>query len=259
MNCKESQELRHAYADGELDLVHNVEIEKHIGGCDACTQDYKNLGTLRSAIRSDDLYFKAPPGLRNRVRSVIRVEEKPAPVSGPAFSWAWLKWGFSLAGTAVAACVVTAILLAPSADDRLADEITAGHVRSLMANHLTDVPSSDQHTVKPWFDGKMDFAPPVVDLKDHGFPLIGGRLDYEQNRSVAALIYQRQKHFINLFIWPAAGAAALEEKSFTRNGYNLIHWTAGGMTFWAVSDLNGAELHDFAELIKGHAVPASPH
>src|SRR5882724_12922862 len=221
MNCKETQELRHAYADGELDLVRNVEIETHIAGCDACAQDYKTLRTLRSTINSSDLYFKAPPGLRNRVRSAIRVEDKTADTPGPAFSWAWLKWGFSLAGTAVAACVVTAILLTASADNRLADDITAGHVRSLMASHLTDVPSSDQHTVKPWFDGKLDFAPPVVDLKDHGFPLAGGRLDYFGNRPVAALVYQRQKHFINLFIWPATGAAA-EEKTYIRNGYNLI-------------------------------------
>lgn len=127
-----------------------------------------------------------------------------------------------------------------------------------MANHLTDVLSSDQHTVKPWYDGKVDFAPLVVDLKEHGFPLFGGRLDYLENRPVAALVYQRQKHFINLFIWPATNAAPLEKKTFIRKGYNLIHWTDAGMTFWAVSDLNSSELHDFEELIKGHAAPSIP-
>jgi len=257
MNCQESRELKHAYSDGELDLVRSVEIEKHVGDCEACARDYQNLRTLRSAIGSSDLYFKPPAGLRNRVRSAIRGKEKSTDAAGPVFSWVWLKWGLSLTGTALTACVVTAVLLTASADDRLADEITASHVRSLMATHLTDVPSSDQHTVKPWFDGKLDFAPPVVDLKDHGFPLAGGRLDYFGNRPVAALVYQRQKHFINLFIWPATGAAA-EEKTYIRNGYNLIHWNAAGMTFWAVSDLNRDELHDFAESIKNQASPATP-
>src|SRR5260221_855018 len=217
MNCQESRELKHAYSDGELVLGRSVEIEKHVGDCEACARDYQNLRTLRSAMSSSDLYFKSPPGLRNRVRSAIRGEKKNTDAPGPLFSWVWLKWGLSLTGTALTACVVTAVLLTASADDRLADEITASHVRSLMASHLTDVLSSDQHTVKPWFDGKLDFAPPVVDVRDHGFPLAGGRLDYFGNRPVAALVDQRQKHFINLFIWPAANVTKAEEKNYIRN------------------------------------------
>jgi anti-sigma factor RsiW len=259
MNCQESRELIHAYSDGELDLVRSVEVEKHVGHCENCAQDYNNLRTLRSAIGSSEMYFKSPPGLRNRVRSAIRAEEKSADAPGPLISWVWLKWGFSLAGTALTACVVTAVLLTASADDRLADEIAAGHARSLMADHLFDVPSADPHTVKPWIDRKLDFAPPVVDLKEHGFPLVGGRLDYQVSRPVAALVYQRQQHVINLFIWPAANTAAVEEKTFIRRGYNLIHWTAAGMTFWAVSDLNRNELHDFEQLIKGQAAPVVTH
>ncbi|HEU0048664.1 MAG TPA: hypothetical protein VFQ43_13795, partial [Nitrososphaera sp.] len=117
-------------------------------------------------------------------------------------------------------------------------------------SHRTDVISSDQHTVKPWFDGKLDFAPTVKDFSTQGFPLIGGRLDYLNNRAVAALIYQRQKHYINLYIWPAEQSNAASEVATKRQGYNLLHWTNSGMTYWAISDLNGVELHEFARLLQ---------
>ncbi|MBA3356983.1 MAG: anti-sigma factor [Pyrinomonadaceae bacterium] len=119
-----------------------------------------------------------------------------------------------------------------------------------MANHLTDVPSSDQHTVKPWFDGKLDFAPPVTDLTAQGFPLVGGRLDYISNRPVAALVYQRRQHFINLFIWLSTNDSESGNKIMTRQGYNLIRWNQSGMTYWAVSDLNLNELQEFAQAVQ---------
>ena len=139
-----------------------------------------------------------------------------------------------------------------SSDELLAQELVSNHVRSLLlgGSHLTDVLSSDQHTVKPWFDGKVDFAPPVKDFSSQGFPLIGGRLEYLNNRAVAALIYQRQKHYINLYIWPAEQSNATSEVGTKRQGYNLLHWTNSGMTYWAISDLNGVELHEFARLVQ---------
>ncbi len=167
----------------------------------------------------------------------------------------WRSWAVPCLA-AVALVTGTMLWLTPrvsrrSQDDLLAQAVLASHVRSLMAAHLTDVPSSDQHTVKPWFDGKLDFSPPVQDLSKEGFPLVGGRLDYLEDRPVAALVYQRRKHFINLFIWPALKDA--KQQTVMRQGYNLFHWTQSGMTYWAVSDVNSAELQEFVRLVQGQS------
>jgi anti-sigma factor RsiW len=167
--------------------------------------------------------------------------------------WRWLSIPVSLAFVAIMIWAFEPVLTGPFRNDFLTQEIISSHVRSLMADHLTDVASSDQHTVKPWFNGKVDFSPPVKDLADHGFPLVGGRLDYIANKPVAALIYHHRKHFINLFIWPSKEGLNLGEKTVTHQGYNLIHWNKSGMTYWAVSDLNDSELQEFVQLIQSQA------
>jgi anti-sigma factor RsiW len=164
--------------------------------------------------------------------------------------WRAMAFGLPAALTAVIALSIVPFLRRPMTADLLVDEIVSGHVRSLMADHLTDVASSDKHTVKPWFDGKVDFSPAVVDLADHGFPLVGGRLEYLGNRSVAALVYARQKHFINLFVWPSSHEERPDALKSPQHGFNVIHWDGSEMTYWAVSDLNPAELGEFAELLK---------
>jgi anti-sigma factor RsiW len=249
MSCTEPRELLHAYLDRELDLAGSLEMERHLRECATCSQAYEAQRRLRTEIATDQHYFKAPPALRKRIRKAVRSEAR----DDWAFPWRWLSLAAPVALAAVLALSFLPRLGQPGASDLLVDDIVSGHVRSLMVNHLTDVASTDQHTVKPWFDGKLDFAPAVVNLADHGFPLVGGRLDYLGSRPVAALVYGRQRHFINLFVWPAAAGTGGPDRTLTRHGFNLIHWSASGMTYWVVSDLNPAELGEFAELVRQRA------
>jgi anti-sigma factor RsiW len=176
-----------------------------------------------------------------------------------------LRWAGAFA--VLALCAVTAWQLLPglrgpapgrTGDQQLAAEVLTSHVRSLEANHLMDVISTDQHTVKPWFDGKLDFSPPVEDLASDGFPLVGGRLDYLEGREVAALVYQRRKHFINVFVWPgAAGSSSASQTIAPRQGYNLMRWSRGGFQFWAVSDVSAADLAEFVRLLESRTAPES--
>jgi anti-sigma factor RsiW len=246
VNCREAHNLIHAYCDGELDLTHSLEVESHLSTCQECSRERQNLQVLKTALKDPALYFKAPASLRRQVLSQTRRVEPRARV------WSW-NWFAPLAVATAATCLVLFLagnFAGPSSQERLAQEITASHIRSMMAGHISDVASSDQHTVKPWFDGKVDFAPPVKDLARQGFPLSGGRLDYIDGHPAAALVYLRQKHIINLFIWPTNAANAAPGAPITRNGYHLFHWVASGMSFWAASDLNEKELGEFVDLFQ---------
>ena len=265
MNCEEAKKLMDGYLDGELDPIANQKIEEHLRECRNCDQAYKAHGSLIRAIGNGTPYYKAPAKLRERIQSSLREEIAKEPVRNvvedfpPLFPtgqrrtvpspipWNWL----ALAAAIIFAAIITFNLMPrlqrPGSDQFLATQLIASHARSLMANHLTDVASSDQHTVKPWLDAKLDFAPPVVDLSSEGFPLIGGRLDYLDNRAVAALVYERRKHFINLFVWPAASDASKAPKTITRQGYQLLHWADLDFNYWAVSDVNVNDLQTFRQ------------
>jgi anti-sigma factor RsiW len=192
--CQEAHKLIHPYLDGELDLVRSLEIEAHLKDCQTCAQTYNELRSLHSAISDTALRFEPPAALRNRVRLAVRdeseVTNRPLRVS-----WRWMIPAMA-AIVVIVALSFLALQNRPSTSDLIAQEIVSSHVRSLMEKHLTDVPSSDQHTVKPWFDGRLDFSPPVKDLASAGFSLVGGRLDYFGNRPVAALVYQHRQHYL---------------------------------------------------------------
>ncbi len=252
MICQTAQEFIHAYVDGELDLARTLEVEQHMQECQVCAIAYRSQTALRSGFKDASLYYSAPRKLEKRIRSSLR-READSEVSRRSFGWRWLPIGVAATLVLLLALVIWRTLpgLRHPGDELLAQEIVSNHVRSLqLESHHTDVISSDQHTVKPWFDGKLDFAPTVKDFSTQGFPLIGGRLEYLNNRAVAALIYQRQKHYINLYIWPAEQSNAASEVAAKRLGYNLLHWTSPGMNYWAISDLNGVELHEFARLVQ---------
>ena len=253
MNCPRTQELIHGYVDGELDLARNMEVEQHMEECQACVRVFRNQTTLKSALKAGSLYHDAPDRLKKRIQSSLRKEAK-SEVRSRAFGWGWAAIGASLALILLIALGVWNFVpwsRVPGGDELLAQEIVTDHVRSLqLPGHLVDVLSSDQHTVKPWFDGKVDFAPSVKDFADQNFRLYGGRLEYLNNRSVAALVYQRRLHYINLYVWPSGQAGSTAEATTQRQGYNLIHWTNSGMNYWAISDLNSVELHEFARLIQ---------
>jgi mycothiol system anti-sigma-R factor len=253
LSCQRAQESIHGYLDGELDLARSLDVEQHMNECEICARAYRSQTALRSSLKNESLYYPAPEKLKKRIQSSLR-KEAQTEVSQRAFGWRWLTVGASLAFMLLIGVVVWRLVprsIGPSGDELLAQEVVSHHVRSLqMPGHLTDVLSSDQHTVKPWFDGKVDFAPPVKDFASQDFRLYGGRLEYLNNRGVATLVYQRRLHYINLFIWPAEKAGVTGEVTIQRQGYNLIHWTISGMNYWAISDLNGVELHEFARLVQ---------
>ena len=240
------RELLHAYVDGELDLANTRETERHLQSCADCRGIEKAIRELRSALTSDATAYRAPARLRKNVRAALRREAK----SSRQTLSPWLMFA---TGAAFAAVILGFALFQTTRATRtnaIVDQVVANHVRSLLAVQLVDVVSSDQHTVKPWFDGKIDFAPEVRDLSANGFPLVGGRLDYLDGKTVAALVYQRNKHPINLFITPESTSRSTSPTVITRRGYNVFSWTNNGMKCWAVSDLNQAELRGFTELVR---------
>jgi anti-sigma factor RsiW len=240
------RELLHAYVDGELDLANARETERHLQSCADCRGTEKAIRGLRAALTSEATAYRAPAHLRRNVRAALRREAKSTRQTlSPWFMFA--------TGAAFAAVILGFALFQTTRIARtnaIVDQVVANHVRSLLAAQLVDVVSSNQHTVKPWFDGKIDFAPEVSDLSANGFALVGGRLDYLSGKTVAALVYQKNKHPINLFITPAPDSRSASPTVTTRRGYNIFSWTNNGMNYWAVSDLNQAELRDFTELVQ---------
>jgi anti-sigma factor RsiW len=279
--CSDKELLLHGLLDGELDAVNALACEEHVAVCPGCQEQLQRLRQLRTRLQAPDVRFTAPPHLRARVLATLAAQSQtgsaapsstaaqpvdlaarrsavnadraaqtapavPGAASGVGGRRRW--W----AGASLAACVVAASMLVGvgsvlfalrARPDSVQDQVIASHVRSLLVDHLIDIETSDRHVVKPWFNGKTDFAPAVFELADRGFPLVGGRLDYIGGKVVAAVVYHRRQHVINLFMWPAAGAPP--QGAGQRDGFNVIHWTRAGLQLWAVSDLDPVQLREF--------------
>jgi anti-sigma factor RsiW len=249
VDCSHCRNLLHAYLDGELDLVRHLEMEHHLQDCEACMGRHENHRALRAGLGGDGLYHRAPEALRRRLQTSLGRAGGQKP-GRPRAWWVRLGTAAAAAGLLFLGWAVGRGGLGSQPDERLDRKVLACHVRSLLVEeHRTDVPSSDRHTVKPWFTGKVTFAPEVPDLAAQGFTLVGGRLDYLDGRRVVALVYQRRQHVINLFTWPA-DEREQGPRAGTQDGYHLLHWVRGGMAWWAVSDLNERELQEFVELVR---------
>ena len=247
MNCHDAQLVMHGYLDGELDPSVSLQYEQHAGECPACSKALAEQQAISSEMKADSLYFKAPARLQERLRASLQNQSSARPIR---FPWRWV---------AAAACVVFCIgigfLLAqimskPSVQERLTQEVASAHIRSMQAKHIVDIEGPDRHIVKPWFNGKLDFAPSVPNLEKEGFPLVGGRLDYLNGRPVAALVYKRREHIINFFVWPDSGNESRDFQRETRQGYHLMHWSKAGMNHWLVSDLDATELSELAQRLR---------
>jgi anti-sigma factor RsiW len=251
MECSEARVAVSALVDDELSGEQRRLVEEHLASCAACStiaEDYRHIGrSLKAAA-----FVRAPPYMAERIRLQIAGE------GGEDRSLATGGWK-TYAGHAAALLVVAGLSASAawhaattrSAHNSLKGDILSAHVRSLLQDRPTQIASSDRHTVKPWFIGRLDYAPPVRDLTAEGFPLTGARLDFVGDRRVASIVYMRRQHVINLFVWPVDAGAAAEAEPSAVKGYNALTWTADGVVHWAISDLNLPELKQFQSLLAG--------
>lgn len=261
MECTDARALLHAHADGELGAADSLRLDQHLAGCPACAAELAQVRALQAAVRQGAAYHRASPALRARLIAALPggTPDATAPIVDTATkrSPRWLRW-FDWPPAATAALAgLTAVTLGlgvaqfawrESPQQALTREVVDSHVRGLVSGHAIDVASSDRHTVKPWFNGRLDYAPPVFDLSAQGFPLAGGRLDYVDGRRVAVLVYRRNQHPVDVFVLPGkASGEDMENHSVTweRHGYQVARWQSGGMRVWAVTDASAADLRAF--------------
>jgi anti-sigma factor RsiW len=249
MTCREAGPLLHARLDNELDMAGSASIDLHLSECRACAAQYAALEKLHEEIAASDLSYAPGIALERKLAAQFLGEKKPA---SRFWSWNWLNASvMAAAAIGVVVLILSVPMLRIAGDtDAIGAEILDNHLRALQAVHQVDVPSSDQHTVKPWFQGKTSFSPPVPDLSEHDFILVGGRLEVIHQQPAAAIVYRRRQHVIDLYVSPSAGA---DSKTELRDlgGYHLLHWTQDNMSYWAVSDVDPTDLRTFADLIRG--------
>lgn len=253
--CPDREDLLQALVDGELDAANAVALEAHLKTCAGCAAHHRTLLALRDRISEAELATPAPADLRQRIEAMIEAEgRRPAPARKRPW-WAGVAAAWTMAGAMTAVAASLMVVEFNAATSTLETQLVANHVRSLQVGHLIDVATSDRHVVRPWFNGKIDFAPPVPELADQGFPLAGGRLDYADGRTVAAIVYRRRAHAINLFVMPHRDADWVPPwaHSHPAGGYSVVRWSRGGLDYWAVSDVEGGELDAFRKAFEAKA------
>jgi anti-sigma factor RsiW len=250
MTCEETRLLVHALIDGELDAGHASEVEAHVANCPRCAAQLRDYRVMRQALAAPALRHQAPAALRARIEGALP-SPRAAVVPSRRSLLKGMAMGSVLSGALAASLIV--FVVRRDEDQRVLGDVVSAHLRSLQGDHLIDVQSTDQHTVKPWFNGRLDVAPPVVDLTAQGFTLIGGRLDYIDGRPVAAIVYKRRAHVINLFVAQVSAQVSGPERRATIEqvqGFNIWRWTRSDLGFWAVSDINAEELQEFGERLE---------
>jgi anti-sigma factor RsiW len=237
-------DLLDARLDGELTAEEAREVDQHLATCSMCAQDYASLSATHRLLSDNLVRYEAPDVLKARIRTALVDTARPTPVARASRPW----WRMAAAGVAIAvvSSTLTLVTVRRSDDARATDELLASHIRSLQPGHLTDVVATNQHTVKPWFNGRVDISPAVPNLDSLGFPLVGGRTDYVRGRAVPVMVYARRQHMINVYAWPSSDAASSPSRAGSRNGYHFVTWHSGELAYEAVSDLNAKELDSFS-------------
>jgi anti-sigma factor RsiW len=243
--CADQSLLLGGLLDNELDAANVAMVEAHIGRCDGCREELERMQALRNLLRSDGVRHTAPESLSKRIAALPELATPRV-----ANDNRLLRWIGPGAVGALAASLAMVTLLPPGADSVVDQEIVSSHVRSLQPGHLTDVQTTNQHIVKPWFNGKIDFSPPVPELAGAGFPLAGGRLDSINGETVAAIVYHRRLHTVNLYVWPARDMA---ERSFVKDGFAVNEWSRNGLRYAAISDIPPAEVRQFHQLFEARS------
>ena len=237
--CVDQELLIGGLVDGELDAANTALLEAHVARCDGCREELERVQAIRNLLGNRHLRHRAPDRLRERLAAVPEL----APARQPRRLPGWLAPG--VAGALAASLAIVTVTGSLDQQTALQEQLISSHVRSLQPGHLIDVQTSDKHVVKPWFNGRIDFSPPVPELADQGFPLVGGRLDSIDGKTVPAIVYKRRLHTVNVFVWPSAGGRSRE---FSKDGFNAEEWDSNGLHFTAVSDIPAAELREFETL-----------
>ena len=256
MDCSECQRLIWAYVDSELDTRGTIDYSAHLGACTSCSERYGQALKLRRTVKSHAAAFSASDFLQRRIQDAL--PRAATCIKPKRVIWLWLNVGMAAGLTLASVLAFFLYTNTASLEKQTEQEVVASHVRSLMADHLSDVISTDQHTIKPWFNDKLAYSPTVHDFSPEGYSLIGCRLDYLDQRPVAAMVYQHRKHVINLFVWPDKTFDNAQQRSMSRLGYQIIHWTQSGMRYWVISDTDIRDLNEFKLLLIAQIEQSTP-